>query len=286
MRGNCSPKISMIPYLFLELQKKTKCDIDKNDVNFKFHLILGKSCNCRKKTIKTSWSNDTWIYMLIWASLHCLCIRVEITNSGDWSAYTSVTCDQWNISQIILKKNAANKIWARPWLKAKWHTPKWNVAKYYIICIFHNVSSCKACVSAKQKTAGSGLNRLYNVLCLLWNIFHNQHKTLNNLYLIVTLVRIFMHSIFIYVCAWLVYFKDDEDQCEAGNHDCEDTCVNTVGSFRCSCSKKGYKLSDDGKTCQGSNTGLYTLLLYWTRPFDNDFFQLPLILSLLLHVAW
>ena len=119
---------------------------------------------------------------------------------------------------------------------------------------FHDVRSCKACVSAKQETAGSGLNRLYNVLCLLWNILHNQHKTLNNLYLIVSLVRIFMYSIFIYVCVWLVYFQDDEDQCESGNHDCEDTCVNTVGSFLCSCSKKGYKLADDGKTCQGSNT--------------------------------
>ena len=46
--------------------------------------------------------------------LHCLRFRVECTNSGDWSAYTSVTCDQLNASQIILKKksnkNAANKI--------------------------------------------------------------------------------------------------------------------------------------------------------------------------------
>ena len=60
--------------------------------------------------LKTSWSNDTLIYSLIWPSLHCLCIRVESTHCGDWSAYTSVTCDQWNISQIILqkiKKNAA-----------------------------------------------------------------------------------------------------------------------------------------------------------------------------------
>ena len=70
----------------------------------------------------------------------------------------------------------------------------------------------------------------------------------------------------------LCIFQDDEDQCEAGNHDCEDTCVNTVGSFRCSCSKKGYKLADDGKTCQGSNNGLYKLLLYWSISFDNGFY--------------
>ena len=63
--------------------------------------------------IKTSWSKDTWIYTLIRASVHCLCMRVERTNSEDWSAYTPVTLDQRNISQIILqklKKNAASKI--------------------------------------------------------------------------------------------------------------------------------------------------------------------------------
>ena len=38
--------------------------------------------------------------------LHCLRIRVECTNSGDWSAYTYVTCDQWNASEIILKKKS------------------------------------------------------------------------------------------------------------------------------------------------------------------------------------
>ena len=37
-------------FLFLEPQKKTKCDIDKNDVNFKFKLFHGKICNYRKKT--------------------------------------------------------------------------------------------------------------------------------------------------------------------------------------------------------------------------------------------
>ena len=43
----------------------------------------------------------------------------------------------------------------------------------------------------------------------------------------------------------------DIDECEEKIDDCEGTCVNTVGSFRCRCSKKGYKLSYDGKKCEG-----------------------------------
>ena len=31
-------------------------------------------------------------------------------------------------------------------------------------------SRCETCLSPTQETAGSGLNRLYNVLCCLWNI--------------------------------------------------------------------------------------------------------------------
>ena len=38
--------------------------------------------------------------------------------------------------------------------------------------MLHNVyiSRCETCFSATQETAGSGLNKLYNVLCWLWNI--------------------------------------------------------------------------------------------------------------------
>ena len=76
--------------------------------------------------------------------LHCLRIRVECTNSGDWSAYTSVTCDQWsmipryfwNKKKMLIKSICP--MWTHPWLKQKWVTPKWNAAKCYIICIFHD----------------------------------------------------------------------------------------------------------------------------------------------------
>ena len=108
-------------------------------------------------------------YMNIHAGLSVS--RVECTNSGDWSAYTPVTCDKWNASQIILKKNLTKMLllksicpmWTHQWLKKKWETPKRNTAKCYIMCTFQDVKPT-------QETAGSGLNRLYNVLCLLWNI--------------------------------------------------------------------------------------------------------------------
>ena len=54
-------------------------------------------------------------------------------------------------------------MWTHQGLKKKWETPKRNAAKCYILCTFQDVKPT-------QETAGSGLNRLYNVLCLLWNI--------------------------------------------------------------------------------------------------------------------
>ena len=42
----------------------------------------------------------------------------------------------------------------------------------------------------------------------------------------------------------------DIDECEAGLHECQQLCVNTVGGFRCECNS-GYELDDDGSTCSG-----------------------------------
>ena len=44
----------------------------------------------------------------------------------------------------------------------------------------------------------------------------------------------------------------DINECSISNGGCEDTCVNTDGSFECSCSTEGYQLSGDGLTCQGT----------------------------------
>ena len=53
---------------------------------------------------------------------------------------------------LLIKSNAS--------MAKKEMTPKQKVAKNYIMCTFQDVKST-------QETAGSGLNRLYNVLCCL-----------------------------------------------------------------------------------------------------------------------
>ena len=48
---------------------------------------------------------------------------------------------------------------------------------------------------------------------------------------------------------------NDIDECRANIHLCEQTCVNTLGSFRCDC-KQGYRLMQDGRSCEGKEIGL------------------------------
>ena len=43
----------------------------------------------------------------------------------------------------------------------------------------------------------------------------------------------------------------DIDECETGTHACNHICMNTVGSYNCSCNNAGYVLDDDGHTCIG-----------------------------------
>ena len=58
---------------------------------------------------------------------------------------------------------------------------------------------------------------------------------------------------------WIFHFHDyfythisDIDECLDNNGGCNHDCVNTVGSYECSC-WKGYFLSDDARTCVGMN---------------------------------
>ena len=44
-----------------------------------------------------------------------------------------------------------------------------------------------------------------------------------------------------------VFLLSDIDECSA-EHDCEDICVNTEGSYTCDCGQ-GYVLDDNGRTC-------------------------------------
>uniref|UniRef100_A0A8C5ATW0 Matrilin 1 n=1 Tax=Gadus morhua TaxID=8049 RepID=A0A8C5ATW0_GADMO len=40
------------------------------------------------------------------------------------------------------------------------------------------------------------------------------------------------------------------DLCATGDHDCEQVCISTPGSFKCAC-KDGFTLLDDGRSCSG-----------------------------------
>ena len=45
----------------------------------------------------------------------------------------------------------------------------------------------------------------------------------------------------------------DIDECLESNGDCAHICVNNDGGHRCEC-RDGYRLIEDGKTCQGTNS--------------------------------
>ena len=49
-------------------------------------------------------------------------------------------------------------------------------------------------------------------------------------------------------------FCSDFDECaNSTTHNCQQVCVNTVGSYSCSC-HSGYEFNSDGKTCSGKTT--------------------------------
>ena len=47
-----------------------------------------------------------------------------------------------------------------------------------------------------------------------------------------------------------MYCISDLNECKDENGGCEHTCVNTNGSYECTC-KDGYQLTKDKKKCQG-----------------------------------
>lgn len=40
------------------------------------------------------------------------------------------------------------------------------------------------------------------------------------------------------------------DLCATGDHDCEQVCISSPGSYKCAC-KDGFTLMDDGRSCSG-----------------------------------
>ena len=49
-------------------------------------------------------------------------------------------------------------------------------------------------------------------------------------------------------------FGTDVDECTASNGNCSQKCVNTIGSYMCSC-VNGQGLNNDNKTCSGKDRG-------------------------------
>ena len=47
-----------------------------------------------------------------------------------------------------------------------------------------------------------------------------------------------------------MFFHTDIDECIEERDSCTQTCINTVGSYTCSC-LTGYGLGRDGRTCDG-----------------------------------
>ena len=46
-------------------------------------------------------------------------------------------------------------------------------------------------------------------------------------------------------------YISDIDECTRGISGCEHKCINSIGSFKCSCNK-GYHLAIDAKSCSGN----------------------------------
>ena len=68
----------------------------------------------------------------------------------------------------------------------------------------------------------------------------------------------------------------DIDECTEGLANCEQDCINTIGSYMCSCNQ-GYRLASDGRACNGesmhgveSPTTCIIGMLFTLYPFPID----------------
>ena len=51
----------------------------------------------------------------------------------------------------------------------------------------------------------------------------------------------------------------DVDECQTDEHNCNQTCSNTLGSFECKC-RLGYSLQRDNATCRGTYVRMYVCM--------------------------
>ena len=56
----------------------------------------------------------------------------------------------------------------------------------------------------------------------------------------------------------VLLFLSDIDECTSDSAECSEVCVNTNGSFYCSCHEPGYKIAADGVNCTGMSYTIYT----------------------------
>ena len=59
-----------------------------------------------------------------------------------------------------------------------------------------------------------------------------------------------MHSDAVAIYSWFCLVAD-VNECEDNNGGCSHNCVNTMGSYHCTC-KLGYSLSHDNTSCTGN----------------------------------
>ena len=66
-----------------------------------------------------------------------------------------------------------------------------------------------------------------------------------------------------------LYYVPDIDECLSPNHGCEQTCMNTAGTYICNCSI-GYRLNANGRDCNGTKANyfdhfiIYSFFKIWT----------------------
>ena len=60
----------------------------------------------------------------------------------------------------------------------------------------------------------------------------------------------------------------DINECQSNNGNCDQMCVNTIGSYMCNCSE-GYLLSEDLTTCDG-NSDTIMLQIFSSFNFIED----------------
>ena len=53
-----------------------------------------------------------------------------------------------------------------------------------------------------------------------------------------------------FICIYIYTFLIDIDECDLNTDNCDQVCLNNVGSFSCDCGF-GYELDGDGTTCNG-----------------------------------